>query len=142
LEQFEQRLRRLSVKPIPGEWRTEILAATRDAQAIRRASRSTHRSLLSTINHQLSTILWPHPKAWVGLAAVWIFIFILNFSMRDKAPVMAEKFTPPSPDAIVELKKQQRMFVKLVGANELPDANRQNTFPPKPRSARTEMLMT
>ena len=89
-EQFEQRLSRQPLRQIPGEWRAEILAAAREAQRPGTATRHP-RSLLSTINHQLSTLLWPHPKAWAGLAAVWVFIFAVNFSMRDKSPGIAEK---------------------------------------------------
>ncbi len=140
-EQFERRLSRQPVKQIPSEWRAEILAAARDAQFSRHTSHVT-RHWLSTINHQLSTIFWPHPKAWAGLAAVWILIFAVNFSMRDTSPKMAEKSAPPSPEMMVELKKQQRMFAELVGANEPPDADRRKIFLPQPRSECTEILMT
>src|ERR1039457_121227 len=99
-DDFEQRLQRQPVKQIPGEWRAEILAAARVAQTAGHASRITHQSFLSTLHHQLSTLLWPHPKTWAGLAAVWIFIFILNFSMRDTALVVEEKCAPPRPDMI------------------------------------------
>ena len=111
-DDFEQKLQRQPLKKVPGEWRAEILAA-----ASRRVDRDPSPGhaplLLSTFNHQLSTFLWPHPKAWAGLAAVWIFIFAVNFSMRDTSPVMAEKSAPPSPEVIVELKKQQRMLAEL-----------------------------
>ncbi len=141
-EQFEQRLRRQTVKTIPAEWRTEILASARGAQTVRHASRITHQSFLSTFRHQLSTLLWPHPKAWAGLAAVWVIIFAVNFSVCDTSPKLAAKSAPPSPEVIVELKKQQRMFAELVGANESPDADRREIFSPKPRSERTEILVT
>ncbi len=36
--------------------------------------------------------------------------------MRDTTPVVAEKSAPPSPEVIVELKQQQRLFAELVGA--------------------------
>ena len=97
---------------------------------------------LSTLVARRSTIFWPHPKAWAGLAAVWIFIFALNFSMRDTPPRITEKSAPPSPEVIVELKKQQRMFAELMGSRETPDADRQKIFSPKPRSERVEILMT
>ena len=118
---FEQRLQRQPLRQIPAEWRAEILgggAASHSRQ--RRASPS--RFWLSTLNSQLSTFFWPHPKAWAGLAAVWILIFAVNFSMRDKSPVVAEKAAPPSPEVIVELKQQQRMLAELIGATR--DARR------------------
>ena len=62
--------------------------------------------------------------------------------MRDPVPRVAEKSVPPSPEVIVELKKQQLLFAELVGAREPLDADRQKLFSPKPRSERVEILMT
>ena len=115
--------------------------AVRRRAARRTAQRAVPAAILSTLNSQLSTILWPHPKAWAGLAAVWIFIFILNFSIRDKAPVMAEKTAPPSPEVVAELKQQQRMLAELIGANQAREAETPK-FLPLPRSERVEILMT
>ena len=139
MDDFEKKLSRQSLRQIPREWRGEILAAANSP-----ASRSEAKtaSFLSTLNHQLSTIFWPHPKAWAGLAAVWILIFTVDFSMRDSSPRVVEKSAPPSPEVLAELKQQQRMFVELVGAYELLDADRQKIFSPKPRSERVEILMT
>jgi hypothetical protein len=141
-EQFEARLRRQPLKEIPTEWGAEILATARAARDTCHASPVTHHNWLATFNRQLSTIFWPHPKAWAGLATVWVFIFVLNFSMRDKSPVVAEKSAPPSPEVLVELKKQQLMFAELVGPRETPDADRQKIFLPRPRSERVKILAT
>jgi hypothetical protein len=136
-EQFESRLSRQPLRQVPSEWRAEILSAAE------RASRPVPRtSFLSIFNHQLSTIFWPHPKAWAGLAAVWVLILALNFSTRDTSPKMVEKSLPPSPEVIVELKKQQRLFAELMGSRETLDADRQKTFSPKPRSELMEIFMT
>jgi hypothetical protein len=133
MEQFENRLRRQPVKEIPGEWRVKILAATQTA------SRPRPRvPFLSTLNSQLSTIFWPHPKAWAGLAAVWIFILVLNFSTRDSSPQLAVKSTPPSPEVIVQLQKQQRMFAELMGPRDPAVADRPKPQMPRPRSQCTE----
>jgi hypothetical protein len=148
--EFEQRLRRQPVKKVPGEWRAEILGAARAAEMNQRQQEvsreftfaATRRSWLSTISHQLSTLLWPHPRAWAGLAAVWVCIFMLNFSMREKPPMLAEK-TPssgPSAEMVSQLKQQQRMLAELIGAPEIQVADRQRLIAPKPRSGRTEIL--
>ena len=137
-DDFEQNLQRQSLRQVPPEWRAEILAAAHDAQVVRQTPHITHRSWRSTINHQLSTLLWPHPKAWAGLAAVWVFILVLNFSMRDKSPALAEKSSPPSPEVIVQLKQQQRMFAELMGPRDPAVADRPKTQTPRPRSQCTE----
>ena len=82
-----------------------------------------------------------HPKAWAGLAAVWILIFAAQFSMRDATPVMAEKAAPPSPEVIVELRQQQRMLAELIGARDTSDADRSKSLVPRPRTERVEVLM-
>ena len=135
-EQFENRLRRQPLKKIPAAWRAEFFREGRRA-----AVPNNKWDWLSTINHQLSTLLWPHPKAWAGLAAVWVFIFVLNFSMHDPAPMVAEKSQPPSPEVLVELKKQQLLFAELVGTHEISDADQPKIFSPKPRSERVEISM-
>jgi hypothetical protein len=139
-EQFENRLRRQSLQKIPGEWRAEILAASRKTRTTHHSPLVTRHSFLSILNRQLSTIFWPHPKAWASLAAIWIFIFALNFSMRDKMPMIAEKMSPPSPEVVAELRQQKLMFAELIGANDLRDADRQKLFFPRPRTERAEIL--
>jgi hypothetical protein len=134
-EQLEHRLSRQPLRQVPEAWRADILSAAE------RASRpKPQASFLSTFNHQLTTLFWPHPKAWAGLAAVWVLILAVDFSTRDTSPRIAEKSLPPSPEVIVELKKQQRLFAELMGSREPLDADQQKTFSPKPRSERVEIM--
>ena len=137
-DDFEQKLQRQPLREIPAEWRDEILDACRASSVERR---EPERLWPSTLVSRLSTALWPHPKAWAGLAAVWILIFCVNFSMRDKSPVMAERAAPPSPEVIVELRQQQRMLAELIGSSQARDAEPPR-FLPQPRSERVEILMT
>jgi hypothetical protein len=137
-EQFERRLSRQPLRKIPGEWRGEILGVCRESKV---ESRAQEQFWPSTIVARLSTIFWPHPKAWAALAAIWIFIFVVNFSMRDTSPRIAEKSAPPSPEVIVELKKERLLFAEWMGSRETPDADRQKIFSPKPRSERVGILM-
>jgi hypothetical protein len=144
-EDFEQRLQRQDLRRIPAEWRSEILSAARVVETprcgVRQRSALSLPAILSALHHQLSTILWPHPKAWVGLAAVWILIFAVDFSVRDKSPVMAEKAAPPSPEVVAELKQEWRMRAELIGPNQASEAELPR-FLPQPRSERVEILMT
>ena len=141
MQQFEARLRRQPPKEIPAAWRTEILAVAHAVQVARRPSHGLNRSWLATFNDRLATIFWPHPKAWAGLAAIWVFILVLNVSIRDRSPVRAEKALPPSPEVIVELRKQQLLFAELLGPREEPVADRSKTYVPHPRSGRAKWLV-
>lgn len=138
-DEFEQKISRQPLRDIPSDWRAEILAAANTS--MRPASNVVRPGFLSALNHQLSTLLWPYPKAWAGLAAVWIVILAVNFSMRDTSPGIAVKSGPPSPEVIVELKKQQRLFAELMGPREAPDADRPKNFTPRPRSECVETRM-
>ncbi len=142
------------MRQIPGEWRAEILREGRRAAAPEIGDADTAslpilnwreavRAFTSaaTIRSRLREIFWPAPAAWAGLAAVWILIFAVDFSMRDTTPVMAEKTAPPSPEVIAELRQQQRMLVELIGATQAREAEAPR-FLPQPRSERAEVLVT
>jgi hypothetical protein len=139
-DDFEQKFQRQTLRQVPAEWREEILTAAESAGSARHSPPVTRPSWLSTLNAQLSTILWPHPVAWAGLAAVWILILAVDFSARDKTPIMAEKSAPPSPEVMVELRQQQRLLAELMGPRDTSDADRSKSFAPQPRSERTEMV--
>lgn len=140
MNEFEQKLQGQPVKPVPPEWRAGVLAAAKEAQPACHASPVARHTLLSIISAKLSAFLWPHPKAWAGLAAVWVFILVLNVSMRDGAPQREMvKTSPPSPEMIAELKKQQRMFAELVGPREEAVADRSKNYPNRPRTSLEEM---
>jgi hypothetical protein len=138
-DNFEQKLQRQPLKEIPAEWRGEILtvATGRESKVESRGQEGCWRSTLASC---LSTLLWPHPRAWAGLAAVWILIFAVNFSMRDPSPVRAQKSSPPSPEVIVELRQQQRLLAELIGPRDTSDTDRSKSFVPPPRSERAEMV--
>jgi hypothetical protein len=138
-EQFEQRLKRRPLRQAPAEWREGILAAAAETQPVKLRG-VAHRSFFSMFYERLASMLWPHPVAWGGLAAIWIFIFAVNFSLRDGEPAMAGKVVPQSPEVTAELRQQQRLFAELMGANDSPDADRPKIFVPKPRSECTEIL--
>ena len=136
MDEFEQELSRQPLRQAPADWRREILAA-----AVPAASHLDPRaSLLLTLREKLSAILWPCPEAWAGLAAVWIFVIALNYSMQDNAPVLVKKIPPPSPQLVAELKLQRQMLVELIGQNQAVDAEPPK-FIPLPRGQREETIM-
>ena len=94
---------------------------------------------LSTFNSQLSALLWPHPKAWAGLAAAWLVILAVNLATRETAPALeARRVTPLSPDTLRLLKQQEQLLAELSGQFKPRDADRPKAMPPGPRTERRE----
>ena len=145
-DDFEKRLQRLPLRQVPSEWRQEILAAARQASLPDHASCITHHappspSLLSTLNHQLSTILWPHPKAWAGLAAVWLAILGINLTTRDASQAVAKHAAPVSPQVFMAFQEQERLLSELIGPRDTPVAERPKPRLPRPRSERRKGML-
>jgi hypothetical protein len=84
-------------------------------------------------------LVWPSRRIWAGLAAVWILIFAVNFSMRDHSPIVAWK-SPPTTETIMAWRQQERLLVELIGSSGPAEAERPKIFTPKPRTERMEML--
>jgi len=86
-DEFEQRLRKEAFRPIPDEWRPELLREARleGAAAASRAPSPFHR-----LGEWLCDWLWPAPAAWAALAVCWVAVVILNRSALPSAVEMAE----------------------------------------------------
>jgi len=130
MNEFEQRLSRVPIKPLPTEWRAKILAAAGPVPPAE-ARISWNERLTS----QLRAALWPQPQAWAGLAVVWVIILLLHVSQRDEAPGPVEKSAPPSPETLVELRQQQQLLAELLGVHQAREADRPRTVSPHTRSA-------
>ncbi len=139
-DQFERLLKSQPLRQIPAEWRNEILTATTRMPSTRSVKPAAEHSFLSALNHRLRSLLWPHPAAWGGLAAIWVFIFVLNFSSRDHVSALAGKASSPTPTVIAELRQQQRLYVELMDLKDPGEADRQKTFRPGPHSERIKIL--
>jgi hypothetical protein len=85
-------------------------------------------------------LIWPCRRIWSGLAAVWILIFIVNFSQRDGSQTMIAK-SVPTTEMMMTLRDQQKLLDELLADRSLPvDVERPRIFSPKPRTETTELL--
>ncbi len=118
-DDFEKRLEHQRLRPIPGAWRGEILDAARRAR--------DHQP--STFNPQPASwwreLLWPCPRAWAGLAAVWVLILALNSVTREPAPAAQSPNAPRAPEVLMALRDHRRLLAELI---ESP----MEVEPPKP----------
>lgn len=140
MDPFEKRLKQQQLRPIPGEWRREILKSAGETESIRQPASVAEYSFLSSLNRHLVSVLWPHPVVWAGLAGIWIFIFAVNLSIQDKPAAMAEKV---SPEVIGESPQQQRLYAQLMGfqlanSGDSSDSAKQKALTPRPRSGRID----
>jgi hypothetical protein len=90
-------------------------------------------SFLSSLNHQLSTLLCLRSRAWLALAPLWIIIFALKLSTHDASHFPAGK-SSVSPAITAEVRQQKVFFAELIGVVDSHDADRPKTFSPRPRS--------
>jgi hypothetical protein len=130
MNEFEQRLRQVPVKPLPPEWRAEILAA---AGAVQPAP--ARPALQERLAVGWRSLFWPHPQAWAGLAAAWVVIALLHLSQRDEVPARSANSAPPSPETLIELRQQQQMLVELLDLRPGGDIDR-----PKKSGPHTQLM--
>jgi hypothetical protein len=124
-DDLEKQLQQQPMRPVPGQWRGEILksaSSRRRLQEGERDARAERRALPMWL-HQL---LWPCPQAWGALAAVWVVVLVLNFSGSEKPEVSAAKVPTESREVMIALKQQLQFRAELMSANDTPIAE-----PPK-----------
>jgi hypothetical protein len=140
MDLFERHLSRQPLRQVPAQWREEILSAASEVGTARPAVRLSDRAGHAALPGWLEKALWPSPAAWAGLAVIWILIFAVDFSIRDKTPVVAGKSLPPSPEMIAQLRQQQRLLAELMGPRDIRDADRSKSLAPRPRSECVKFL--
>ena len=96
-------------------------------------------TLANAIRLSFRELIWPCRRTWTALATVWILIFIFNISQRDKSELAARKLPPPSPEAIMAWRQQERLLAELIGPSVPSDAERRKIFLPKPRTENAEL---
>jgi hypothetical protein len=87
-------------------------------------------------------LIFPCRRTWAALAAVWMALFIFNVSQRDKSELAARKLPPPSPEAIMAWRQQEKLLAELIGPSGTSDAERRKIVLPKPRTENAEFLAT
>jgi hypothetical protein len=120
-EDFEEYLGRQSLRPIPPQWRAQILRAAQ-----------TPRAGPAPVPWWQEW-LWPYPRAWAGLAAIWAMTLALNFASGEPTPLACK--TSSSPETLIALREQQQTLAKLIAPAAYPE-----TEPPKPLPPRRSQL--
>ena len=80
-------------------------------------------------------VIWPCRRIWAGLAAVWMVILAVNFSMHDNSQTMAMK-SSPAPEMITAFQQQERLLAEWIGPSETRNPEPPKLSLPQPRSQR------
>ena len=135
-DEFEKRLAQQAPRKLPESWRNEILGAamagTNKGQVARTDSAPGFAELLAKL-------FWPHPRAWAGLAGVWVLILILNFAAAGRAdgPVSQQiAASAPREQLRQLLHQQEQLFAELLGQKPELALPRGDARPTRPRSER------
>jgi hypothetical protein len=132
-DDFEQQLQRQPLRPVPVEWRDEILAAARAA------GRPRPSTLAPRPVSWWRELLWPSPVAWAGAAATWALILALNTAASPEAEsAAAPRFVAP-PAAAVQMALAERRVLMTSLFEPLstqPKNPPQEPIRPRPQSAR------
>jgi hypothetical protein len=131
MDDFEQRLQQLPGRRIPPGWREDILRRVAGAAEHRAPAANLPPATLAV---RLASVFWPCPQAWAGLAAVWILLLVVDFSLHDAPPQIAQRAAKASPEFIFALEQQKRLRAELVGSLASPEADRPKST--RPRSER------
>lgn len=135
-EDFEERLKRQMIRPIPATWRSQILKTAVVAAAVPAAqSREPVAAGTATTTPKSwwRELFWPSPFVWAGLACVWLVIIALQVASREPATVTARNTPPPTPEMLNALAEQRRLLTELIGPWVTP-AEAPKPKPPGPSS--------
>jgi hypothetical protein len=134
-DDFEQRLQGQPMRKVPAEWRSQILSTAAAAAG----STTRHRvgwgfGVFEILRAEMVALLWPSPKAWVGLAAIWLFLAGANRATLNPAEPSASSGARPAAACIAAWKEQERILAELIqpGETQSPEASR--PAKPQPRS--------
>jgi hypothetical protein len=63
---------------------------------------------------------WPWRRAWIGMAAIWVFILGFSLGARETPRIASTKPTRPDAVALAVLQEQKQLLTQLLGLDEPP----------------------
>jgi hypothetical protein len=86
-------------------------------------------------------LIFPSHRIWAGLAAIWLLLLVVNFSMRDHSQATMAKAST-SAEMAATFQQQQELLAELIGPNEPVVAEPQKGYVPRPSSWRPFEIIT
>ena len=123
------RLAEAKLKAIRAE---DLAACTRSAAQASRQRPPTF-DLATAVARFWQEALWPWRRAWLGIAAAWVFILAFSLATGEAPRTASTKRPRPDPEVLAVLQEQKQLLTQLLDAGTPPHASRPRT--PGPRSA-------
>ena len=76
---------------------------------------------------------WPWRRAWIGIAAIWVFILAFGLGARETPRTASTKPLPPDAAELAVLQEQKQLLAQLLGKEAPVLVSRLRV--PGPRSA-------
>ena len=87
-------------------------------------------------------MFWPAPRAWAGLAAVWVVILALHFATREKPTALeAHHCVAPPTESLRKLREREALLAELVELSQPAPTDAPKAVPPRPRSNRRDEFL-
>jgi hypothetical protein len=116
---FEKRLDKLTIRPTAAEWRDEIM----------RAARTPPGSVTSDVAPPWwREWLWPCPKAWLGLAAAWGIVLLLQ-TTEPSEPGEPNNAAPVTWQTFAQLQKEAESIAQSEDVKKKPSITPQSAMP-------------
>lgn len=135
-DDFEQKLSEQPLRELPQEWRNRILSTAQGANS----GSKTHSRIdpplfrMRDLRARFAALLWPAPRAWAGLAFIWLLLAIANRIPSNHESNIALTGSRPAPAAMAAWKEQERILVELIQPPEAPVPEASRHVAPQPRS--------
>ena len=115
MTEFEKQLSRQPLRRPPPGWKQEILRAT---EAVLDVSPSP----LAASNSRSSWLemFWPSPRAWAGLAAIWVVTIGLQLHTEQMAAASDRGRTRLDPRMVSAFLEHQRIAMRAIESDRDP----------------------
>ena len=114
--------------------RREILGKELNNQGTKAQRSGLVASLLGCLQIPWRELILPSRRIWTGLAAVWLLIFIVNFSLRDTVSSVTGQPVRTAPTMMSWQVQQRLMNQVLADRVNSPDIDRPRNETPRPRT--------
>ena len=114
--------------------RRVVLAEELNNEATKEQCSGLVTSLLGCLQIPWRELVLPNRRIWTGLAAVWLLIFLVNFSLRDTVSSVTGQPVRTAP-VMMSWQVQQRLMNQVLADRVItPDIDRPRNETPRPRT--------